>query len=89
MVTLFLRTYDKKQFDSIKEFVITFVECNINEKAFLEVQNYTTKNKDINKEIYHTFILADNGSLFDDKLEALKKCIEKMDYKINFNYFKD
>lgn len=87
MVTLFLRCDNKAQFETIQNFMIEFVKCCSQKNAFLEVQNFTSKYND--KTFYHTFILTNASCLFSDKLEALKKCIDKMDYKIQMNYFKD
>ena len=87
MVTIFLRCEDKSQFETIEKFIIEFVKCCSHETAFFDLQNYSTKCD--KKNYYHTFILSNGNCLFNDKLEALKKCIEKMDYKIQINYFKD
>lgn len=87
MVTLFLRCEDKAQFETIQNFILEFVKCCSHKNAFLEVQNFSTKYND--KNIYHTFILTNASCLFTEKLEALKKCIDKMDYKIKTNYFID
>lgn len=87
MVTLFLRCEDKAQSETIKNFMIEFVKCCSHENAFLEVQNFTSKYTD--KTFYHTFILTNANYLYSNKLEELRECIDKMDYKIKMNYFKD
>lgn len=87
MVTLFLRCEDKAQSETIQNFIIEFVKCCSHKNEFLEVQNFTSKYTD--KTFYHTFILTNASCLFFEKLEALRKCIDKMNFKIQINYFKD